>query len=404
VVINGVRRTTLILITVLALAAVTGLNMAGPAQAQTPSQRPAQVIRPAAGPGQSRSAVKAKECFYVFPNCASSDPHVSLVSYSIGDTTGCKFKDTIKWGDKTSETKTFDGGPNGAVLATFKHEYAAGVPTTYTGLATSETVTGSCGTFAPTTFQFTLTGCSNVYGPAAGRAQAQATRVIETANWAGYVAGSLTGCFTGVTGKWIQPAVTCPKTDEGTREADFWVGLDGDAALDPTVEQTGIEAKCLWDAATGRYTTTYRAWYEMAPSGPVYDKNNFEKLDPAPGSAVEATVLYNDKDKKTPYYLALTVTTKGQKHEAETTQACPSGSTCQNMSAEWIAEKVKAFSLASFAPWDLTSGFATTTSSPADHAVASFNPTAQELVPDKKVLAYVCDLSEARFTVRQSPC
>ena len=50
---------------------------------------------------------------------------------------------------------------------------------------------------------------------------------------------------------------------------DFWIGLDGQGAA--TVEQTGIEVTCVWNASKRKYNSPrYRGWYEMFPDGPVY--------------------------------------------------------------------------------------------------------------------------------------
>jgi hypothetical protein len=374
-------------------------SAAGAAQAASSPHSPGVIVQPVTGPHRPGAAAKPKKCFYTFPDCASPNPDVQFRIVSVGDTTGCTFKDTAKWGDGTSETKTFSGGADGAILATFKHGYAADAASTYNGLASGETTVGTCTNFPPTAFQFTLTGCRNALAASGATAPTGPARV--SGNWAGYVAGSLTSCLTRVTGQWVMPAVTCPKSDEGTLEVDFWVGLDGDAHIDPTVEQTGIEVQCRWDASGRNYVPHYRAWYEMYPHHPVYEEHGFGTLDPRSDSTIKATVAYTDKRL---YDLSLTVTTGDKKQAAQTSQACPAGSSCKNVTAEWVVEKVAGLSLASFAPWHLTNGFAATAADPPDRAVESFDPTALDLERDKKILARTCGLREASFTVQQAPC
>jgi alpha-tubulin suppressor-like RCC1 family protein len=228
--------------------------------------------------------------------------------------------------------------------------------------------------------------------------------------WAGYDAELTAACgttFTSVTGRWTQPAITCPTPAKGaptpTLETDFWVGLDGaPSSTNKTVEQTGVEVQCVWNDATGAYTTQYRAWYEMAPLKPVYDKAGFDKLKPQAGTSITATVTFT-KGAADPYKLALTVKSATGSTDASTNQACPAGSTCQNLSAEWITEKVKAYNLASFAPWNLVKGYATTTAKAAAQSVAALNSIQDDLKNGQNV-AYTCDLDQATFTVQQTAC
>jgi hypothetical protein len=78
--------------------------------------------------------------------------------------------------------------------------------------------------------------------------------------WSGYV---LTGSeeqnvsFTGVTGTWIVPTVSCGPRAAGASSA-VWVGLGGYATQ--VLEQAGVNANC---DARGR--PIYFAWYELVP-------------------------------------------------------------------------------------------------------------------------------------------
>jgi hypothetical protein len=185
--------------------------------------------------------------------------------------------------------------------------------------------------------------------------------------WAGYHAMSTTPCtFTSVTGQWVQPALTCPGSNEGTLDTSFWVGLDGAPnSGSGTVEQTGIEAQCIWGLFG--YHTVYRAWYQMFPALPVYIGDNGAFNNVGPGSLVKATVTYDGNGE---YSLNLTVTTKDSTQSASTEQPCTN--VCENISAEWIVEKQEDLGMADFGAWNLTDGYATTTA--GEQTVASFDP------------------------------
>ena len=80
-------------------------------------------------------------------------------------------------------------------------------------------------------------------------------------DWAGY--GVSAGTFTKVAGSWVQPKATCPaKPSEG---AAFWVGIDGLAKTDKTVEQIGTDSDCVKGSGP-----SYYAWYEMYPKTAVF--------------------------------------------------------------------------------------------------------------------------------------
>ena len=144
-------------------------------------------------------------------------------------------------------------------------------------------------------------------------------------NWAGYAASANAGIqLTTVGGDFNIPSVNCAKSPVGSSGYAYdahWVGLDG--LTDGTVEQTGVDAYC-----TSSGTPGYFAWYEMYPLNPVA----FSGVNP--GDAITTTVTYNPTAKT--YHMNLTdVTTGGS---VTSTQSCPSGSTCENTSAEMISE------------------------------------------------------------------
>ena len=80
-------------------------------------------------------------------------------------------------------------------------------------------------------------------------------------DWAGY---AVTGAVvTTVSGSWVQPAATCPGTK--ATESAFWVGIDGFAATDPTVQQIGTDSDCIKGSKKKPGGPSYYAWYEMYP-------------------------------------------------------------------------------------------------------------------------------------------
>jgi hypothetical protein len=119
------------------------------------------------------------------------------------------------------------------------------------------------------------------------------------------------------------PSVDCANSTIGSAGyayASEWVGLDGYS--DDTVEQTGVAAYCTSTSGS----PSYYAWYEMFPLSPVA----FSGINP--GDALRTSVYFNG----TGYQLALRDLTTGG--TVSTTQVCPSGSTCDNASAEVVSE------------------------------------------------------------------
>jgi hypothetical protein len=117
-----------------------------------------------------------------------------------------------------------------------------------------------------------------------------------------------------------------PKTDcpFPSAQAAVWVGLDGATAADPTVEQVGVLAKCV------KSVVSYEDWYEMAPDKPVYEN------EVSPGDTLVAYVGYNPT--KNLYYLDIDDESDSAGSFNSPPQACPSGYTCDNTSAEVVVE------------------------------------------------------------------
>jgi hypothetical protein len=82
----------------------------------------------------------------------------------------------------------------------------------------------------------------------------------KSLDWAGY---SVTGTkLTSAAGRWTQPAAKCTSTVAS--QSAFWVGIDGYASADPTVQQVGTDADC-----TATKKKLYYAWYELYPDAIV---------------------------------------------------------------------------------------------------------------------------------------
>jgi hypothetical protein len=158
-------------------------------------------------------------------------------------------------------------------------------------------------------------------------------------NWSGYAITARGGkTIPYVTDDFTVPSVNCANSTIGTSGFAYvadWAGLDG--LVDGTVEQEGIDAYCT-------STTTapaYFAWYEMYPLDPVAFTGTIN-----PGDAISVVTQRTGSN----YVLTLSDVTTGGGFT--TTQACPSGSTCEDNSAEVITEdpgtSVPAYDLADF--------------------------------------------------------
>jgi hypothetical protein len=143
---------------------------------------------------------------------------------------------------------------------------------------------------------------------------------FQSTNWSGYADVACSTCsLRYVAASFTMPSVNCKNSPDGSF-ASFFVGLDGIG--DSTVEQIGTTAGCSGG------TASYLAFYEMFPSAPV----GFTGI--SPGDAISVAVYFNAATNH--WQLGLTDLTTGG--TIATAQACPSGSTCRNHSAEVIGE------------------------------------------------------------------
>ena len=148
---------------------------------------------------------------------------------------------------------------------------------------------------------------------------------VNSLNWSGYVDKACGSCklrFVNVS--FAVPSINCTGvTTSGTEAASFWDGLDGFTTNSLTVEQVGVVAFC------DLTTPVYFAFFEMFP----LDPSQFFITGFGAGAKVNVSVYFDGSK----YHIAFNDFTQGVFINA--VQACPSGSVCQNNSAEVIAER-----------------------------------------------------------------
>jgi hypothetical protein len=114
---------------------------------------------------------------------------------------------------------------------------------------------------------------TNAGGSATSSAAALTVEVGSDAaaeNWSGYADTGAT--FTSIGSSWTVPTVTCPAM--ASDSAAEWIGIDGYAGSDATVEQDGTSSDCV----SG--TPTYDAWFEMYGDSSEYGGDEAE-LNPS---------------------------------------------------------------------------------------------------------------------------
>jgi Peptidase A4 family len=148
--------------------------------------------------------------------------------------------------------------------------------------------------------------------------------ISKSTNWAGY---AVTGTpVTSITGSWVEPSVTCPGTK--VEQAAFWVGIDGFAASDPTVQQIGTDSDCTKKVKKVLGGPSYYAWFEMYPSALVVLPSATYPV--SPGDVISASVTSSGSS----YVLAMS---DSGRWSYSTTQV-PATAPPLNASAEWITE------------------------------------------------------------------
>ena len=148
------------------------------------------------------------------------------------------------------------------------------------------------------------------------------TGLESSLNWAGYAVTGKT--MSSVSGSWVVPTASCPKN--AAEEDSTWVGIDGFASTDPTVEQIGTDSDCTKVKRSHTGAPLYYAWYEMYPAGAVLLPQASYPV--VPGQQVSGSVTVSGST----YMLALT---NGSWHFTINLTPSPRPS---NASAEWITE------------------------------------------------------------------
>ncbi len=158
--------------------------------------------------------------------------------------------------------------------------------------------------------------------PASPRLSLGRTGLESSLNWAGYAVTGTT--MSSVSGSWVVPSASCPKN--ATQEDSTWVGIDGFASTDPSVQQIGTDSDCAKTKRSHVGTPLYFAWYEMYPASAVLLPQSLYPV--APGEVISGSVTLSGST----YTLSLT---NGVWHFS--TNQTPS-SRLLNASAEWITE------------------------------------------------------------------
>ncbi len=145
----------------------------------------------------------------------------------------------------------------------------------------------------------------------------------KSLDWAGYAVNGTN--LQSVSGSWKQPAAKCPVNQ--VQQASFWVGIDGFAPSDPTVQQIGTDSDCTKVAGKTSGTPNYYAWYEMYPQSVVFlPKGSYPVV---PGETIGAHVAHVG----TKYTLTISVVHRWTFAISITAPTPP-----LNSSAEWIVE------------------------------------------------------------------
>ena len=166
---------------------------------------------------------------------------------------------------------------------------------------------------------------------------------VTSRNWSGYA--DIGAGYSKVSSSWTEPSVTCGSS---TSLAVFWVGIDGYSS--GSVEQDGTLAQC----AGGR--ASYFTWWEHYPANSVQPVGSTVR----PGDKITASVIRSG----TSYTVKVTDSTRTA-NSFSRTFSC-SASSCQDTSAEWIAEAPSdsggILPLAHFTKWTASRDAVATTS------------------------------------------
>lgn len=148
-------------IMVIAVAAIFGASLLASGAANAASAGGGRggasaSLAPGGPAGATSGKAAAQQCFFIFPDCTSTDPTANFGLVSNGDTSSCSFEYTTDWGDGKTDVQSFPGGPDGATLAKFSHTYDKSKPQTWTITVTGLVTAGTTCTANGGTLLFTL--------------------------------------------------------------------------------------------------------------------------------------------------------------------------------------------------------------------------------------------------------
>jgi len=210
------------------------------------------------------------------------------------------------------------------------------------------------------------------------RAGSRGSAQVGSYNWSGYADTASPGTFTAVSATWRQPATICSPEQRLTAT---WVGLDG--FTDSTVEQDGTLAYCFEGQAS------YYTWWEMYPGGTVTVSSAVR-----PGDLIKAAVTESGGN----YTLSVTDASRPS-NSFSAVQACAPAGSCQDSSAEWIAERpafpIGIAPLSVFTPWLVSS--ATQTANGTKGSIGSGPGTTEITMVDATDTYALDSISVLRF-------
>ncbi len=152
--------------------------------------------------------------------------------------------------------------------------------------------------------------------------------------WTGYVDTACSTCHLRyVNANFKVPTISCPDSGKGENGAwvSMWAGLDGAHSSDQTVEQVGAEGWCV----TGQSGPGYEAFWDIYTSSSTVQHEVPLAIPVSPGDSISVSVYYDQSTSTYSFLLEDNTTGAGWISPPE---SCPSGYTCENTTAEVVAE------------------------------------------------------------------
>jgi hypothetical protein len=219
--------------------------------------------------------------------------------------------------------------------------------------------------------------------------------VTTSHNWSGYAVTGTT--FTDVQASWTEPTVTCPTPTKKLEASAFWVGIDGFAKNDDTVEQTGTDSDCDVGSKKGAGIPTYYAWWEMDTASSSGSTTIPEPV--SPGDEMTADVSNSGGT----YTLTLTDGGPTNKWVYSPGPITPSPAP-KASSAEWIAEapsicKGSKCSIVKLADFESVTFMGATANGSSVSSFSNSQTNRIDMVKGKTTLASTSVLSGSQFSI-----